>query len=221
MACVLNPYSAVIELLLIPTVLFVWLLKLRDRCDVSHIPYADIVALVAIVDGALFLNPELLKHANLYIREAPLGTAREFYCGLFLASCWLARALVVHLEKDMAPIMIQEMDVGFRHRRIAVVPLRDRFNRNWRAYSWRYLVSWLSLAALISIRVVCLADRRELLFGALVRDTGALAVTKLTVGIAAVAFLTNVVSTGIGYLRFGVGAARYTEQGVLTLKKVS
>lgn len=217
-------YAPALDLIVVPAILFFWLLRLRDSVDVPHIPYADLVSLIAILDIGLFVHPDVFKTANWYIRD-PVTPERTIFAILFVTACVVARSLVVYLEKAMAPIMIQEMDVGFSKIRRRFEPptlLRHRFNRNWRAYSWRYFVSWLAVTSLVAVHLVLLADPLKLFVGPLRNMNKTGGVFELTIAATIAAFLLNVILTAVGYIRFKPSTvAHYTDEGRMTSREVS
>lgn len=146
--------QAFIEILGIPLFFFFCIFHWRDKSKVPHIPFTDLVAVMAIADVALaFDSSRLTKIAELAHFEVAEPQWYTFAV-LSILGFFMCRFSVLSCEKRIAPISVYHMDVGWKRtsRLGGIAAIKD--NPNWYTFCAWWTISVSLVAAYISLHFV-------------------------------------------------------------------
>lgn len=191
-----------------PLVFFFFVFHWRDSVGVPHIPFADLVAVVAVADITAAIDLDLARNlldASGYVHS---DISRRWpFLFLSVVGYFACKFLIVVCEKQMAPIMIHHMDVGWRRlegsQRMGGWRAIRR-NRNWITYNRYWSVCIAVVATYLAIHGAVLGMRIDPQLVPGVLSTAGPFLSIVFVGLIsfAVAALMNFALTMINYYRF-------------------
>jgi len=152
-----------LEWFLAPLTMYLLLFKWRDRLNILHMPWADLVALLVIADVALTIHvADVPDQFESLAKYKPVFTAQRWHwIAIGFAGLLLCRAQIKWLENRIRDIVIRHMTVGWPR-----FDLAQHFTRGetvthpkWRAFCWLWSASVAITALVIATHVVLLGAR--------------------------------------------------------------
>jgi len=149
--------ALIVECMLVPLGMYLILFWLRDRLSILHMPVADLVALVVVVDVALAIHYTAVD-GLLQALDIP-GTAPAspgIWWKLAIGSATLCIPLVLGIEKNIRRIVVHHLSIGKSHMSVSkyLPPGRALCERN----VWRFNALWSLGFALVTVVVSLHAD---------------------------------------------------------------